>query len=94
MITKEQLAFLRKEGLIPTPINPNTKRPVAVKGHWFYDWKDEEILAATDVGVYHRSKKNSSGEQKQICGAVDPDDKDYVTHGYMSMLRLHLLMFA
>ena len=81
MITKEQLAFIRKEGLIPTPINPNTKRPVAVKGHWFYDWKDEEILAAADVGIYHRDKNKN-----QICAAVDPDDKDYVTHGYMSML--------
>ena len=70
MITKEQLAFIRKEGLIPTPINPNTKRPVAVKGHWFYDWKDEEILAAADVGIYHREKT------KIKCAAVDPDDKD------------------
>ena len=88
MITIEQLNFLRENfGDDITVINPDTKKPKAVlnprtgKYEWYYGWRDEELLKAESIAVYHRDKN-----KKRKRGAVDPDDKSGRVHGYMSML--------
>ena len=92
MITRTQLNYIRENKLIPTPVDPKTKRPIAVfqgvydkkgkpKKQWKFDWTDEDILSADAVGVYHKDK-----DKNPICAAVDFDDLAYVAHDWNNML--------
>ena len=77
MITKTQLNFLRENNLIPTPVDPKTKKPKLKNKKWFRQWTDEEILSADAVAIFHRDD-----DKNQICAAVDFDDVDYVAHDW------------
>ena len=77
MITKTQLNFLRENKLIPTPVDPKTKKPKLKYGKWYRHWTDEEILSADAVAIFHRDD-----DKNPICAAVDFDDVDYVAHDW------------
>ena len=77
MITKTQLNFLRENNLIPTPVDPKTKKPKLKYGKWYRQWTDEEILSADAVAIFHKDD-----DKNQICAAVDFDDVDYVAHDW------------
>ena len=77
MITKTQLNFLRENNLIPTPVDPKTKKPKLKYGKWYRQWTDEEILSADAVAIFHKDEKKNP-----ICAAVDFDDVDYVAHDW------------
>ena len=77
MITKTQLNFLRENKLIPTPVDPKTKKPKLKYGKWYRQWTDEEILSADAVAIFHKDD-----DKNQICAAVDFDDVDYVAHDW------------
>ena len=88
-ITEEQYKFCIDEGLVLTPVNPNTKKPRAVEDddgtwHWKFDWTKKEIMEAESVAVYHRVPTKEG--YKRIVGAVDPDDKTHTVHKYMSKI--------
>ena len=95
-ITEEQYKLCIDEGLVLTPVNPNTKKPKAVyqgnhnpdgskKFEWFYGWTKDEIMKAESIACYHRVP-TKDGRKKRITGAVDPDDKTNTVHKYMSII--------
>ena len=80
-ITKENIEKFKRYGFGLTPAIKSTnreidKKPITKKGKWAYDWTDEELLKAERIGAYHDGKFY----------AVDPDDKNFVAHKFMSLL--------
>ncbi len=81
-ITKENVEKFKSYGFVLTPVvksnNPNEdKKPVAVAGSWFKDWKDEQLLSAERIGVYHKDSNIYD---------IDFDDKSYRAHQFIDML--------
>ena len=82
MITKENIDKFKSYGFILTPVLKSEnkkldKKPKIKNGKWFKDWKDEELLSAERLGVFHRDSK---------VFAIDPDDKTYAAHLFMPCL--------
>ena len=81
-ITKENIDKFKSYGFILTPVLKSEnkkldKKPKIKNGKWFKDWKDEELLSAERLGVFHRDSK---------VFAIDPDDKTYAAHLFMPCL--------
>ena len=49
------------------------KKPETKDGKWFYDWSDEELLKADNLGFYHKQSNVFT---------IDFDDKNYVAHRF------------
>jgi hypothetical protein len=81
-ITKENIEKFKSYGFILTPVLKSEnkkldKKPKIKNGKWFKDWKDEELLSAERLGVFHRDSK---------VFAIDPDDKTFAAHLFMPCL--------
>jgi len=85
--TKENVEKLQSFGMVLTPSTKSDekrydKKPVAVKdanGEWHHkkDWDIDSLISAKRVAVFHKESR---------VFAIDPDDKDYVAHKFMSCL--------
>ena len=80
-ITKENIEKFKRYGFGLTCVVKSTdpskdKKPITKKGKWSKDWTTEELLKAERIGAFHDGK----------FFAVDPDDKKFVAHKFMSLL--------
>ena len=75
MRTIDDLERYKKYGFVLTPVQKN-KKPETKDGKWFYDWSDEELLKADNLGFYHKQSNVFT---------IDFDDKNYVAHRYLSL---------
>ena len=75
MRTIDDLERYKKYGFVLTPVK-NDKKPETKDGNWFYDWSDEELLKADNLGFYHKQSNVFT---------IDFDDKNYVAHRYLSL---------
>lgn len=79
--TKENIEKFKSYGFGLTPVTKSTdpskdKKPITKKGKWSKDWTTEELLKAERIGAFHDGK----------FFAIDPDDKKFVAHKFMSLL--------
>jgi hypothetical protein len=75
MRTIDDLERYKKYGFVLTPVKED-KKPETKDGKWFYDWSDEELLKADNLGFYHKQSNVFT---------IDFDDKNYVAHRYLSL---------
>ena len=80
-ITKENIEKFKSYGFSLTPVIKSTdpeddKTPYLKNFKWAYDWTAEDLLGAERIGAFHGGKFY----------AVDPDDKNFVAHKFMSLL--------
>jgi len=85
--TKENVEKLQSFGMVLTPstkseIKQKDKKPVAVQdanGEWHHkkDWDIDSLVNAERVSVFHKESR---------VFAIDPDDKEFIAHKFMSCL--------
>ena len=49
----DELEKYKDFGLVLTPVKQD-KKPVTKDGKWHYDWSDEDLLIADQLGFYHK----------------------------------------
>ena len=81
-ITKENIDKFKSYGFILTPVLKSEnkkidKKPKTKNGTWHKDWSEQELLLSERLGVFHKDSK---------VFAIDPDDKTFIAHKFMSLL--------
>ena len=71
----DELEKYKDFGLVLTPVKQD-KKPVTKDGKWHYDWSDEDLLIADQLGFYHKESNVFT---------LDFDDKTYEAHKYICL---------
>ena len=73
----DDLERWKSYGFILTPVNKDKTPGLKPKQPWKYDWKDEDLLQAERLGVFHDPSKVFT---------IDFDDESYTAHQYLQLL--------
>ena len=71
----DELEKYKDFGLVLTPVKQD-KKPVTKDGKWHYDWSDEDLLIADQLGFYHKQSNVFT---------LDFDDKTYMAHRFICL---------
>ena len=71
----DDLERYKEFGLVLTPVKQD-KKPVTKDGKWHYDWSDEDLLIADQLGFYHKQSNVFT---------LDFDDKTYMAHRFICL---------